>query len=89
MVKGMAECPVCGKIIFSSEWSRHKWRELNQRKVASRPLLKGADGRYRCVVPECLFPGTFSHTHLKEHLAKHTEAELMTSGIPLEVCISI
>ena len=84
-LKGLVECLVCEMVYSTSEWSEHRWKELNRRKVTQRPQLKSEDGRYRCVVPGCAWGGSLCHTHLKTHLMKHTLQELSRGPFPPEV----
>ena len=84
-LKGLVECPVCEMVYSASEWSEHRWKELNRRKVTQRPVLKSEDGRYRCVVPGCEWGGSLCHTHLKTHLMKHTLQELSLGPYSPEV----
>ena len=83
--KGMVECPVCNKVFTLSEWTMHKWFELNKRSRNQKPHFSDSTGRYKCVVPGCEWAGTKTHRVFKAHLLTHPLTELETGTFPLEV----
>jgi hypothetical protein len=84
-IKGLIECPVCTKVFTLSEWTMHKWFELNKRSRDQKPQFSDSTGRYKCVVPGCEWAGTKTHRVFKAHLLTHPLTELETGCFPLEV----
>jgi hypothetical protein len=82
---GLVECPLCERIFTTCSWTQHKWNELNRRSTNAKPVFKGHDGVYRCVVPGCLYAGTVNHKCFKIHVAKHPLSDLQTAPYPVEV----
>jgi len=70
LLKGLLECPACGRVVKMSNWANHKNFELNRRK-GGRVTYIGRDGIYRCPIPGCDYPGTKKIAGWKVHLAKH------------------
>ena len=76
---------MCERVFTSSQWSEHRYKELNVRSSHPKPVFKGKDGFYRCVVMGCLYSGTKDFKTFKTHLATHDLKALQDSGFPLEV----
>ena len=76
---------MCSGVYIATEWGIHKNQEMKRRKGKAKPDYKGLDGLYRCVVPGCEWSSGGHNKELKRHLMRHTEAELLASGMTLNV----
>ena len=86
-ITGLVVCPMCERVFSSSQWSEHRYKELNRRSSSPKPVFKGKDGKYRCVVLGCPYTGTSDFKTFKNHLAIHDLKALQDTGFPLEVII--